>query len=277
MEKRKARVARLAVHTAASKKEYKKMQKKEKKLANGNGAIGVKVLITIVLIVMAILLVFVSGAFNVKNIKVTGNEKLTQEQVISFSGIEIGKNIFSISKKDIKENLKENSYINHAKIKRVFPNEFELEIEERKVSYLVPLASSYVYLDKQGNVLEISNEKLDVPLVVGFETDLSNIKENDRLIDSDLEKLKIVIKIMETAQNNEMDNLITKIDVSNVQDYVIHMEPEKKIAYLGNGIDLNTRFLYIKAIMQKQKDKTGEIFVDMDLNSEYAYFRENVE
>lgn len=92
--------------------------------------------------------------------------------------------------------------------------------------------------------------------------------------EEDLKKMNDVIKIMEVANANNVENLITKIDISDKKNYTIYLEKENKIAYLGEASDLNTRFLYIKSILKEQQGKTGKIFVDMDLNSEYVYFRE---
>ena len=153
-------------------------------------------------------------------------------------------------------------------------NKAKLIVKERKMEYALPLANSYVYIDRQGYILEISNKQENVPMILGFTTDLSNVKENDRLEENDLQKMTIVSKIMETAIHQKMENLITRIDISNQEDYVIYLDSEGKIAYLGNGSELNTRFLYIKAILKEQQGKTGRIFADVDLNSEYVYFRE---
>ena len=268
----------MAVKNTAHKKEYKPNSVNNekniyaKKLSN----ILKKLMIIVLIIGIAVVFIFASGAFNISEILVEGNINISDEQIISFSSIEKGTNLFAISKRKIKNQLKENSYIDDVEIKQVFPNKIKLIIEERKIDYALQLANSYVYIDRQGYVLEISNEKTDVPLVLGFTTDLSNIKENNRLEESDLKKMNIILKIMEIATNNEMENLITKIDISNEENYTIYLDTERKIAYLGNGLDLNTRFLYIKAILREQQGKSGEIFVNMDLNSEYAYFRENI-
>ena len=149
-------------------------------------------------------------------------------------------------------------------------------IDERKLEFALQLANSYVYIDRQGYVLSILSESPKVPIILGLKTDLSNIKENDRLNDEDLNKMNTVINIMETAKNNDLSNLITKIDISDKSNYTIYLDGEGKIAYLGDGSDLNTRFLYIKSILKEQQGKAGEIFVNVDLNSEYVFFRENI-
>lgn len=271
MEKTKSPKNRMAVNSTASQKEYKQYAKKEKKSSNG---VIAKIIMVILLMMIAIVFVCMSGAFNIVEITVEGNEKISKEQIISFSGIEKGTNLFALSKSEIRNKMKENSYIDTVQIKRCLPNKAKLIVKERKMEYALPLANSYVYIDRQGYILEISNKQENVPMILGFTTDLSNVKENDRLEENDLQKMTIVSKIMETAIHQKMENLITRIDISNQEDYVIYLDSEGKIAYLGNGSELNTRFLYIKAILKEQQGKTGRIFADVDLNSEYVYFRE---
>ena len=268
----------MAVVNTASKKEYKQsvsLQEENLEKENSHHLMR-KVLITFVLMLVAIVFIFVSGAFNIVEIVVENNATISSEQIISFSGIEKGTNLFAISKREIKNKLKENSYINDVEVKRVLPNKIKLVVEERKVEYVLPLANSFVYIDRQGFVLEISNVKPEVPIILGFTTDLSNIKPNDRLEKTDLQKMNMIFKIMETATNNDIANLITKIDVSNEKDYTIYLDTEGKIAYLGNGSELNTRFLYIKKLVELYQGKNGEILVNGDLNSEYVYFRESI-
>lgn len=276
IDQKRSKKKRMAAEYAATKKEYKQL-KKEQKQSKKKVALNhfTKLSLTIILIAIACVLIFTSGAFNVSEIIVEKNSKLSSDQVISFSGIQVGINLFSISKQDVTNKLKENSYIESVEIKRCLPDKIKLIVDERKVEYIVQLASSYVYIDKNGYVLEISNEKPNVPIVIGFTTDLSNIKENSRLNDDDLEKMKTIRIIMNTAEKNDLNTLISKIDISNPENYSIYLDSESKIAHLGNGTELNTRFLYIKAILKEQKEKKGEIFADVDLNTEYVYFREN--
>lgn len=260
---------RMAVSSTAIRKTYKQSNKKSNLVT--------KVIFTIVAILFVIVFVLASGSFNLVEIVVTNNHSLSSEQIISFSRIEKGTNIFAISKKNVKANLKENPYINTVKIKRILPNKLKLIIEERTVDYVLQLANSYVYVDGQGYILEISSEKPNVPMLVGLTTDLSNIKENDRLIEADIQKMNRVIKIMEVATNNGLASLITKVDVSNEKDYVIYFDTESKLAYLGNGTDLNTRFLYTKKLLELYQGVPGEIMVNGDLNTEYVYFRKTLE
>ena len=83
---------------------------------------------------------------------------------------------------------------------------------------------------------------------------------------------------MSIAKENEIDNKITGIDISNKNEYILYLAEEKKTAYIGNDSNLTTKILYIKEIMEKyEAGKEGTIFVNGDFTNKFkAYFREKV-
>lgn len=254
-----------------------KNQKQSKKSKNKNKRFEfVKIIIFIIIIIILTILICSSSLFNINTIIVSGNEKLSENKVISASGLQLNSNIFKFNKKQVINNIKENAYVENVTLKRKLPNTVEINVKERIVTYMLQFADSYVYINNQGYMLEISNEKLDVPVLVGFTTDLSNITAGNRLNKEDLEKMNIVIKIYEIAKINNLSNLITKIDISNDKNYTIILESEEKTVYLGNGSDLNARMIHLIAILEKTKGKKGEIFLNVDLNTQKTYFRESV-
>ena len=239
----------------------------------------VKVIGIIFLVMLLMIILLSSSLFNIKAIEVSGNKKLSNEKIISLSSLELYSHILKFNKSKIVENIKENAYIEKAKVTRIYPNTVSIEVEEREVRYMLQFADSYVYINNQGYMLEISNEKLPVPVLVVFTTDLRNIKTGNRVDVDDLKKLNTVIKIYDSAELNELSELITKIDISNSKDYSIELESKGKVVYLGecsDYSDLKTRMLYLKSILEKSEGKSGEIFLDVDLNSEKIRFKEKI-
>jgi len=236
----------------------------------------VKVLLIMIIIIVLTILICSSSLFNINTITVAGNEKLSDNKVISASGLQLHTNIFKFNKSKTISNIKENAYIEEVSLKRKLPNKVEIDIKERVATYMLQFADSYVYINNQGYMLEISNEKLEVPVLVGFTTDLSNITAGNRLNKEDLEKMNTVIKLYEIAKINDLASLITKIDISNDKNYTIILEGEGKTVYLGDGSDLNARMIHLITILDATKGKKGEIFLNVDLNSQKTYFRESV-
>jgi cell division protein FtsQ len=231
----------------------------------------------LIIIAIAGLIAFLlSPAFNIKKINVINNSNISTESIVSLSGIHINENMFKFSKREAKKSILSNPYIEEVKIKRKLFNNIEISVKERTATLMLEYGNSYVYINNQGYILEISTEKLDVPTITGYVTPLDQVKPGNRLGKEDLERLKTVLNIMEVASSNELDKLITKIDIKNKKDYILTLESEDKIVYLGEGTDLSTQMLYIKEMIEREKGIEGEFFIDKDLNTNNPVFREKV-
>ena len=55
---------------------------------------------------------------------------------------------------------------------------------------MLNFVNGYVYIDTQGYILEISEEKLELPIISGYKTREEKIVEGNRLEIEDLENLK---------------------------------------------------------------------------------------
>ena len=263
------------------KKKNKKVKVKDNKIKNINEnknkkkkKRNVKIFLISISIIVISILVSSSEIFNIKKISVKGIDKLSDKEVISYSQITIGENIFKTSLSKAEYEIEKNPYVKKVEVKREFPNTILVNIEERKVNYILQLAESYVYVDAQGYILEISKEKKEVPILIGIVTDLSNIKQGDRLIKEDLLKFDKINEIVEISKNYEIFNYLSKIDISDSSKYILYLEGENKSVYLGNADNLNTRMLWLKSIIEQTKEKKGIIFLDMDLNIKKPYFRQ---
>ena len=260
-----------AVQRKITKKEAKitRKKKKIKKL--------LKLLILIAIIIGGICFALKSPIFNITNIEVKGNSKIATETIQSLSQIQEGQNIFKFNKKQIIQNIKSNAYIETATIQRKIPNKIEITIEEREASYNVEFLNGYAYINNQGYILEISEQKLEKPIIRGISTEQEQIVEGNRLNDNDLDKLETVIQIMNISKNYELDQKISSIDITNKNDYIIEMETEKKTIHLGNNNNLNNKMLYVPAILSENKDKEGTIYLNGDINSDFKpRFKEKV-
>ena len=231
----------------------------------------------IILIITAITLFLLSPIFSIENISIKNNEKLSQEEIISLSQIEKGTNLFKIRNAEIKNNIKENAYVDEVKVNRILPNTIEITVTERQVAYLLEYGSSYAYIDEQGYILEISSENItDKIKIRGYKTTEDNIKPGNRLIKEDLNKLNDVAIITDTAKNSGINAQITSINIENQNEYSLYMESEKKTVHIGSISNLDTKMLYLQVMLEKEKDNEGEIFLNIDFKTKNPYFKEKV-
>lgn len=260
----------------------KKNKKKDKDIRTSRtirekGKISlIKKLFIFILVIIAIWGILHTRLFGVKNIVIINNNHLTEEEIISMSGVNQGDNIYKRSSKEIKDSLFENAYIEDATIKKKLPNTIEINIVERNINYMIQFSDTYVYLNNQGYMLEQTTEKANVPIIVGLSTDQNSVVIGGRLNTDDLSKMNKIIKICELAKVNELSEFISKIDISNEKNYVVEMESRGKIINFGdcsNYSDLNTKMLYLTSILAVTDNSREEIFLNVDLNTNKVYSR----
>ena len=263
------------------KKPIKKVKNKNNKIKNikdiknkKKKRITIRIILILIALISICILLVSSEIFNIKKISVEGLDKLTDKEIISCSNIIIGENIYKTNLKTSENMINKNPYIKNVQVARKFPNIINIKIEERKVNYMLQLAESFVYIDSQGYILEISKESKSVPILLGIVTDLSNIQAGDRLEKDDLLKFDKINSITETCKSYDIYNLLTKIDITDSSNFILYLETEGKNVFLGDASNLNTRMLWLKSIIDKTSGKKGIIYLDMDLNSKKPYFRQ---
>ena len=257
--------------TRMTKKQAKIMRKKKKikKI--------LKTIILVAIIIGGICFALISPIFNITDIQVIGNNKINSDTIISLSQLQIGQNIFRFNKNKVVNEIKTNAYVENTKIKRKIPNKIEIIIEEREQNYNVEFLNGYAYINNQGYILEIAEQKLDLPVIMEITTPQEQVVAGNRLNDEDLEKLETVIQIMNICKSYELDKKVSSIDITNKNDYIMYMEEEKKTIHLGNDSNLTNKMLYVPAILKENQGKEGTIYLNGNINGDFKpRFREKV-
>lgn len=258
------------------KRKLSQVEKRRKK-RNKKIFFVLKTLLIVGMIAGGIAFAMISPIFNIKDIQVSNNERVSSETIISLSELKPEQNIFRFSKNSVSNKIKENAYIKEVKIRRKLPGTIQIEIEERQHDYSVDFLGKYAYISKQGYILEIAEEANQKIIIQGIATPEDQVVEGGRLGKEDLEKLEDVIKIMNATKEYELDTKVTSIDITNKNEYSIYLENEKKKAYLGDATNLSNKMLYVNAILEEEKEKAGEIFANGDFNNKFrVYFRESL-
>lgn len=253
-------------------KEARKRKKKIKRIK-----FLLKLIIFVGLISGAMIFSLTSPIFNIKKINVSNNSEISSDTVISLSGITQDENIFRFYKGSGTNKIKENPYIENVKIHRKLPNTVEIEVEERVAKYCVDYMQKYAYINIQGYILEISEDSKKLPIIYGITTNEEEVVPGNRLNNEDLSRLEDVIKIMNATTEKELDGKVTGIDISDKNKYILYLGEEKKNVHLGDATNLSNKMLYVVAIMEQEKEKEGDIYVNGDLNNKFQpYFREKV-
>ena len=87
-----------------------------------------------------------------------------------------------------------------------------IEVEERIPTYMLQCGENWAYINNQGYILEISENPMQLIKISDYETE--EIIAGKRLNEKDLEKLDIVLEIMESAKSNGIAEKIQTIHIN---------------------------------------------------------------
>lgn len=237
------------------------------------------ILLIVLAVIIGLVVLALSPVFSISTITIKGNKNVTNDEINKKLNVKNGDNIFLKNINEIKNNIKTITYVKDVEIIRSLPSTFIVNIEEREPSFIIEKGLEYAYIDNQGYIIDISQEKREgIPILQGEETTDEEIAVGKRMVVEDLKKLNTVLKIVEVSKSNDINNIISRIGIDGTNNYSIVFESRGITAHLGNCSDLSTRILEVKSILSEVEGKEGDIFIDMDLNEEdsYPYFREKV-
>ena len=190
--------------------------------------IGKKGILTFLCVLAGICAFLVSPVFTIKNIEITEMEKYTKDEICEMVNIKEGMNMFLFNRFSAMKTLKSNTYIESAKISYKLPDTIAITIDERKVRGYVPYMGSYLYIDEEGRVLEVSSEmNRALPVVYGL--NFNSFTLGEKIEAENKEAFDIMVNIAYLMSKYELLDMVVKIDVSN---------PDKILAYV-NKVEVN--------------------------------------
>lgn len=114
---------------------------------------------------------FQSPLSRVKNVKVHGNELYSVEEIVVQSGITTKQNMWKLDKTKIRNEIQKLPELNKAKIKIIFPNTVQINVQEyKRMAYFMNETSFYPVLEN-GKIIKkqkLTQLPINAPFLKGF-------------------------------------------------------------------------------------------------------------
>ncbi|MDK2857377.1 MAG: cell division protein FtsQ [Verrucomicrobiota bacterium] len=119
--------------------------------------------------------------FELRQLKISSDGRLSPSQLREYTGIQIGENLFSISPDDLRGKLKQVPLIESIGIQRKLPNTLVINVRERvAVAQIRWNSRSRPFLvDRHGVVLPVTRSGQSLPIIEGLKLD--QLKPGDRI------------------------------------------------------------------------------------------------
>ncbi|KQL58157.1 hypothetical protein AN965_05125 [Alkalicoccobacillus plakortidis] len=232
------------------------LQEKRRRKAN-------KRLLSIVVlffVLMMVLVYFQSPLSEVKSIQVSGNQLLTDEEVLEASGLSEGMNIWNIDRNTRIEQTTQLKEVESIEISRRLPSSLFIQVKEYPRVAYVYSEEGYLPLLKNGQILDTVHDSQlvgDAPILVDFTEE--SLRET------------IGEQLMQTAP--EIVSRISEIMYTPTED-----APEELTLYMTDGMEVRTDLSSFAEYMQPYPQvhtqidgaQDGVLYMKMS-----PYFREN--
>ena len=209
----------------------RKMKKRQRK--------QLSLLIGVVLFLSVAAIIMLTPAFDINKIEVHGNSVLKDEQIIRASGIVEGVNIFGVSIKETKENIKSLGYVESVKIKRSLPSTIKITVvEEVGVAYL-KADDGFVIIAADGRCVEITDgadennsvKTPDLPLVKGMKNVKYKVGQTIKT-ENELQLEALTACLHEFSRQDYIFD-IREIDVTDITDIKFYYHNKDLCVTLG--------------------------------------------
>ena len=204
-----------------------------------------------------------SDFFKIKQIKILGNTRLNNDQIIRLAGLENGMNILDIKKGEILDRL-HFPWIEQCTIKRKFPHRLEITIREREAVAVCHRGESESYtIDKNGYLIE--------PFNLNQKNNLPIFKLSDKIgfrVGETFKQAKSALKILSQIKDLYPKNLSEPINIELIGDEsaVIKADTYLKKIYISL-IDMERKMGFLRQLLPDIRKRQKSLdYVDLRFN-----------
>ncbi len=191
-----------------------------------------------------------SPVFSVKEITVTGNKQLGQEEVVTLAGLNKGVNIFKANLIQAKDRVAVHPLVMQVEISRDFPSTIIIDITERKAIGLVPDRGWFIVVSEDGCYLArvSSLSSINLPIITGVTP--GSVGPGQRIPG---EKLKAALDYLNATPLN-IRAAISEINVSDLNNIRIFTMDKAEVRF-GDTARIKEKIqLYQEVISQQYQE-----------------------
>lgn len=194
--------------------------------------------------------------FNIKTIEVKNNEVAIKNDIITRSGIFVGDNIMSFSKRKASNAIEEIPVVKKASIHRKYPATVVINITEEESFFILGIEDNYYEVERNGKIIsqDKSLTRFDVPLVDGIP--IENVKVKDNVFKMKEPKMETVRNVLEFLKEEDLLDDLSQYHVSKEGKNYLYFENGSMIKFVKyEGFNEHKDFVkyFLKDMNKKQK------------------------
>ncbi len=227
-----------------------------------------------VLLALLVLLIMIL-TMNIRQVDITGNSRYTESEIVEmiFQKRQDWNMVYCYVKDHIQEH-QQLPFVEDYELVFLSPSHVRVIVHEKSVVGYVSYMSSYMYFDKDGMIVESSNEELEgIPRIDGLT--FGHIVLHQPL---PVESQEIFEKILDLTQILAVHGLkVDKIHYNSKQEATLYLQ--KLEVLLGDSSDMNGKISLLSNMLVQLEGKNGILHLETydPVNSQHMYTFKNKE
>ncbi len=181
-----------------------------------------------------------SGYFGVRQIRVEQQLRVSEDDILDASDIEVGDSLFDLELHMIGRKIEEHPWIARADVERSFPDQVVIRVVEREARAIIDLGYLY-YVDRTGEVFKMldADDQLDYPVISGIDRQYL-LDHPEQTQDS----LNLALQLMDALDDRTLFNLedVSEIHYDQQEGLILHTRiggVPVRMGRLGFDVKLN--------------------------------------
>lgn len=229
-------------------------------------------LVFILCVLVAVILVFMTPVFNIKQIKLQGNNIVPKSEIEEKVGYLVGENIFKSNKSEIENKILEISKINDVTVKKHYiPPSLTLDIVESMPAAYLLSGNTIVIINSDLKIIDDSNtfDTTNIPSLSGVS--VQSYKLNETLHTDSNEKEDILRVLLKALENDGILSGVTYISLDDLTD--IRFNYGNRIEVLcGSQLELSRKIrMFTQAISSSSLDSNARGKMDLSVPGQAVY------
>jgi cell division septal protein FtsQ len=221
-----------------------------------------RILLIVTTILTLTIILMVSPVFQVKNIIITGNYRVTEQEIIRLAGLQYEGNIFAFSKRRASKNIMQNLFVEDVEITTsILRREIKILIDERVLrGYIEHAHGMYLHIDENGRVLDNKTYYTqDLPIIVGLQ--FESFQVGEVLEVNNPKSFETIVLLNELLAIHDMGSHIVRINVEEPNEITMYVD--NVFIRFGSMDDAEEKILILKAVMENMPNKEMRWILDM--------------
>lgn len=170
--------------------------------------------------------------FQTQTVTISGQQRLTEAQVLRQAGIRLGDNLLALNLGVVRQRLLEHPWILRAQVSREIPDTLVIRIEEHVPLARVDLGRKF-FIDTEGRIFKeaAENEAGDLPLIQGL--GFGDIRIGEEMLSPALEAVVAALRICRSTDSPMAYGDIAKVLLDKELGVSLIVRPDQRRIKLG--------------------------------------------